>query len=129
MRATERRCPEVQPHRRPRVLPRVVRRPLALDRFTEVFGGERPELERRVRVTLREGQYHQVKRMLGACGASVDALCRERIGGLSLADLPALAAEGSVVEATERELQLLRSMLRAPAAPARIESTAASHAA
>ena len=84
---------------------------------------------RRVRVTLREGQYHQVKRMLGACGASVDALCRERIGGLSLADLPALAAEGSVVEATERELQLLRSMLRAPAAPARIESTAASHAA
>ena len=62
-------------------------------------------------------------------GASVDALCRERIGGLSLADLPALAAEGSVVEATERELQLLRSMLRPPAAPARIESTAASHAA
>ena len=53
MRATERRCPEVQPHRRPRVLPRVVRRPLALDRFTEVFGGERPELERRVRVTLQ----------------------------------------------------------------------------
>ena len=58
---------------------------------------------RRVRVTLREGQYHQVKRMLGACGASVDALCRERIGGLSLADLPALAAEGSVMEATERD--------------------------
>ena len=50
------------------------------------------------------------------CGASVDALCRERIGGLTLADVPGLADEGAVVEATERELRLLRALLPLAAA-------------
>ena len=31
--------------------------------------------------------------MLGACGGAVDALHRERIGGLVLADYPELAEE------------------------------------
>jgi hypothetical protein len=39
----------------------------------------------------------QVKKMLGACGAAVAALHRERIGGLLLADYPELAVEGSVL--------------------------------
>jgi|TARA_B110000196_G_scaffold27702_1_gene20853 16S rRNA U516 pseudouridylate synthase RsuA-like enzyme len=38
-----------------------------------------------------------VKKMLGACGAAVAALHRERIGGLLLADYPELAVEGSVL--------------------------------
>ena len=41
-------------------------------------------------LTLTEGKYHQVKRMLAAVGNRVEALHRARIGGLVLpADLPA----------------------------------------
>ena len=43
---------------------------------------------RRVRLTLHEGRYHQVRRMFAAVGNHVDALHRERIGGLTLGDLP-----------------------------------------
>lgn len=42
-----------------------------------------------LRLTLTEGKYHQVKRMVAAVGNRVEQLHRERIGGLSLpADLP-----------------------------------------
>lgn len=44
--------------------------------------------ERCVHLTLTEGKYHQVKRMLAAVGNRVEGLHRARIGGLSLpADL------------------------------------------
>ena len=54
---------------------------------------------RRARLTLHEGRYHQVRRMFAAVGNHVDALHRERIGGLDLGDLApgqwrVLAAEG-----------------------------------
>lgn len=39
-----------------------------------------------VRIVLREGKYHQVKRMVAACGSSVVSLHRERIGDLWLDD-------------------------------------------
>ena len=43
----------------------------------------------RLRLTLREGKYHQVKRMVAATGNRVDALERVSIGGLALPhDLP-----------------------------------------
>ena len=42
--------------------------------------------ERRARLTLTEGRYHQVRRMFAAVGNHVVALHRDRIGGL---DLPA----------------------------------------
>lgn len=38
----------------------------------------------RVRIILTEGKYHQIKRMLGTMGLGVNALHRERIGGLTL---------------------------------------------
>lgn len=41
-----------------------------------------------VRIGLREGRYHQVKRMLYAVGTPVIALHRESMGSLSLGDLP-----------------------------------------
>ena len=42
-----------------------------------------------LRLTLTEGKYHQVKRMLAAVGNRVEALHRSRIGALALpADLP-----------------------------------------
>lgn len=42
------------------------------------------------RVTVTEGRYHQVRRMFAAVGNHVDALHRERVGGLALpADLVA----------------------------------------
>ena len=44
---------------------------------------------RNARLTLHEGRYHQVRRMFAAVGNHVEALHRERIGGLTLADLPA----------------------------------------
>lgn len=43
-------------------------------------------------VTLREGRYHQVRRMFAALGNHVTALHRDRIGGL---DLPADLAPGA----------------------------------
>ena len=40
-------------------------------------------------LTIREGRYHQVKRMVAAVGNRVESLCRIAIGGLALpADLP-----------------------------------------
>jgi len=44
-----------------------------------------------LRLTLCEGKYHQVKRMVGAAGNRVEALHRSRVGGL---DLPAGLAPG-----------------------------------
>ncbi|HSD16342.1 MAG TPA: 16S rRNA pseudouridine(516) synthase [Thermomonas sp.] len=40
------------------------------------------------RLTLHEGRYHQVRRMFAAIGHHVQALHRERIGGLLLDELP-----------------------------------------
>ena len=62
-------------------------------------------------VVLVEGQNHQVKRMLGACGAHVCALHRERIGGLSLADCEPPLAEGAVRALTEKERAILAADL------------------
>ena len=38
------------------------------------------------RVTITEGRYHQVRRMFAAVGNHVDALHRDRIGGVDLPD-------------------------------------------
>ncbi|SIR11259.1 pseudouridine synthase [Solilutibacter tolerans] len=43
---------------------------------------------RRARLTLHEGRYHQVRRMFAAVGNHVESLHRERVGGLTLGDLP-----------------------------------------
>ena len=40
--------------------------------------------ERLLRLTLTEGKYHQVKRMIAAVGNRVEALHRSRIGRLAL---------------------------------------------
>ena len=58
-----------------------------------------------VRVTLRQGVYHQIKRMFGVYGAGVNALHRESIGGVSLD--PALQP-GQWRELTAQELAALR---------------------
>ncbi|NMG74651.1 16S rRNA pseudouridine(516) synthase [Aromatoleum diolicum] len=42
--------------------------------------------ERSLSLTITEGKYHQVKRMIAAAGNRVEALHRSRIGGLSLPD-------------------------------------------
>ena len=42
--------------------------------------------DRELALTVLEGKYHQVKRMVAAAGNRVDALHRERIGGLALPD-------------------------------------------
>jgi 16S rRNA pseudouridine516 synthase len=42
--------------------------------------------EKTLRLTLAEGRYHQVKRMVGAAGNRVEALRRIQIGGLVLPD-------------------------------------------
>lgn len=59
-----------------------------------------------VRVTLRQGVYHQVKRMFGVYGAGVNALHRESIGGVPLdPDL----APGQWRELTAQELHQLQN--------------------
>ena len=52
-------------------------------------------------VTLREGRYHQIKRMFGCCGAAVVALKRLGMGKLYL---PEDLAEGECRELTAEEL-------------------------
>jgi 16S rRNA pseudouridine516 synthase len=43
--------------------------------------------DRRIEVTLREGKYHQVRRMFAALGLHVEALERTRFGEWVLGDL------------------------------------------
>ncbi|EUC17267.1 ribosomal small subunit pseudouridine synthase A [Burkholderia sp. YR290] len=57
-------------------------------------------------LTVLEGKYHQVKRMVAAAGNRVEALHRERIGGLAL---PALLAEGAWQWLNESDLGALRN--------------------
>ena len=57
-------------------------------------------------VTLREGRYHQIKRMFGCCGAAVVALKRLGMGRLYL---PEDLAEGECRELTAEELALLQA--------------------
>ncbi|AXI83003.1 pseudouridine synthase [Xylella taiwanensis] len=59
----------------------------------------------RVRLTLYEGRYHQVRRMFGATGNRVETLHRSRIGGLVLDGLP--EGQWRVLEA--RDLAMLFS--------------------
>ena len=59
----------------------------------------------RVRVTLHEGKYHQVKRMIAACGATVTFLKRVQLGGVRLDES---LAPGEFRELSEEELGALR---------------------
>jgi 16S rRNA pseudouridine516 synthase len=60
--------------------------------------------ELHLRLTLTEGKYHQVKRMLAAVGNRVEGLHRSLIGGLELNDL----APGQWRWLTEQDLNLLK---------------------
>jgi 16S rRNA pseudouridine516 synthase len=62
--------------------------------------------ERTLRLTLTEGKYHQVKRMVAAAGNRVEALHRSRIGGLAL---PPELGPGQWRWLAPEELALLRS--------------------
>lgn len=64
-------------------------------------------------LVLREGRFHQVKRMFAALGVEVTALHRDRFGAL---DLPAGLGPGEVRELSEAELALLEAP-EASAAP------------
>jgi 16S rRNA pseudouridine516 synthase len=57
-------------------------------------------------LTVLEGKYHQVKRMVAAAGNRVEALHRERIGGLAL---PTTLAEGAWQWLDEADLGALRN--------------------
>ncbi|HZY20527.1 MAG TPA: 16S rRNA pseudouridine(516) synthase [Ramlibacter sp.] len=61
--------------------------------------------EHALAMTLTEGKYHQVKRMVAAAGNRVEGLHRARIGGLAL---PADLAPGQWRWLGEAELDLLR---------------------
>jgi 16S rRNA pseudouridine516 synthase len=62
--------------------------------------------ERSLALTVMEGKYHQVKRMIAAAGNRCEALHRERIGGLAL---PATLAPGAWQWLDETDLGSLRS--------------------
>lgn len=61
--------------------------------------------EKTAEVTLREGRYHQIKRMFGCFGAEVVELKRFGMGRLTL---PEDLAEGKCREMSEEELALLQ---------------------
>lgn len=62
--------------------------------------------ERSLALTVMEGKYHQVKRMIAAAGNRCEALHRERVGGLAF---PATLAPGAWQWLDETELKLLGS--------------------
>lgn len=62
--------------------------------------------ERELELTVLEGKYHQVKRMVAAAGNRVEALHRERIGGLAL---PAGLAAGAWQWLDDPQLAALRA--------------------
>ena len=57
------------------------------------------------RITLREGKYHQVRRMMASRGMTVLYLERQREGILTLGDLP----RGQARELTQQEILQLES--------------------
>lgn len=59
-------------------------------------------------VTLREGRYHQIKRMFGCCGAAVTALHRISMGQLRLDET---LAPGECRPLTAQEITLLRQQM------------------
>ena len=75
-----------------------------LDGFTALPAELEPLGNRRARVTLHEGKFHQVKRMFAARGLTVLALKRVAFGGVAL---PPDLAEGEARSLTESELALL----------------------
>ena len=62
--------------------------------------------ERCLELTINEGKYHQVKRMIAAAGNRCDALHRERIGALAL---PPTLAPGQWRWLDDADLQALRA--------------------
>ena len=67
--------------------------------------------ENTLSLTLTEGKYHQVKRMVAAVGNRVEGLHRSRIGGLAL---PADLAPGQWRWLTPEDLALLTPMQKSP---------------
>ena len=62
--------------------------------------------EKKARVVIREGKYHQVRRMFACCGNRVETLKRVRIGGV---ELDPTLEEGEVRKLTAEELDLLKT--------------------
>lgn len=61
----------------------------------------------RVRVVIRQGMYHQIKRMFGAFGIEVTALHREKIGGLAL---DCTLAPGDCRELEQQEIEKMSDL-------------------
>ncbi len=64
--------------------------PMTLENGTQVRGAllAEPIGDRRIRLVIDQGKYHQVKRMIAAMGYRVERLLRVRIGPIPLGDLP-----------------------------------------
>ena len=62
--------------------------------------------EKKARVVISEGKYHQVRRMFACCGNRVETLKRVRIGGV---ELDPTLEEGEVRKLTDEELDLLKT--------------------
>ena len=62
--------------------------------------------EKKARVVISEGKYHQVRRMFACCGNRVETLKRVRIGRV---ELDPTLEEGEVRKLTDEELDLLKT--------------------
>jgi len=71
-----------------------------------------PLSERQARLTITEGRYHQVRRMFAAVGNHVEALHRDRVGGL---DLPADLEPGGYRLMAEADIAAVFAPGQAPA--------------
>ena len=88
----------------PEDAPAILAEPVTFSDFTS-----RPALleilsEKEARITVTEGKFHEVKRLMHHAGADVVYLRRESFGPLKLGDLP----KGAVRTLTEEEIRTLR---------------------
>ncbi|MDU6101326.1 MAG: 16S rRNA pseudouridine(516) synthase, partial [Acinetobacter sp.] len=60
-----------------------------------------------VHITIEEGKYHQVKRMIAAVGNKVEALHRHQVGQLVLPELE----DGEWVYLSEQQKQLAQNII------------------
>ena len=88
---------------------------------------ERPFEQPYVRLTLHEGCFHQVKRMIGACSGNVVGLHRATVGPLQLTELN--LPRGTARAPTADELDQILSMLPSSCRVAKAQPAAVTRAA
>ena len=90
----------------PKDAPAILSEPVTFSDFTSRPARLEILSEKEARMTVTEGKFHEVKRLMHYAGADVVYLRRETFGPLSLGDLP----KGAIRPLTEEEISSLKTL-------------------